>query len=592
MRTSEPNNVDPSGELSTVQPQKDPPGPSTSRAVEGITSIFVSHSQFDGSTLSISTDPASHALILLATVKPDSLDSGSAILPDDPAHLPTKNIGAGSSQNEANLPEGSSDHHSSNVGEAVASVMVGHGRPDRTGGGSSSAGPDDPSDPPSLEYGSLGAGNPGGLEDPKNGNGEVARVAGQSVYSDPNDPGGIVFGDVSIPLGQVATVAGVKVYNGPKGVAVGTSSAVPLPPLGSVEAAAMFTVGGEILTASLGKALLVDGTTISANGPAATFDGKTISIDTSGVVVDGSLITASPMLTYLSDSVSDTGLNSAGSSQVQVAYTDASGILHTAVEDLKFGKAARIDGSVTLNFNGPDMVVDGKTFNLASNKIFIDGSAESFDMTKDPSGYVEAEAVYMDAARSQHTLVGSMAGQSTAVIDGSITLTIGNSATVADGKTLSLVPGGLVIDGSTIPFSLPPDLSTSTKWDAVFTDAKGHMHTAVELDGQSNTAIIDGSIIITIGEKSTVIYGETLSLAPGGMVVDGTTHTFSILTSTSITGSSSPGSDAFATPTSGAGSSADGTSKATPSLGFSMRYFALTVITMVMNLGLAWFQKI
>ncbi|KAL9087734.1 MAG: hypothetical protein Q9165_006501 [Trypethelium subeluteriae] len=365
-------------------------------------------------------------------------------------------------------------------------------------------------------------------------------IGGQAVAADPNHPGGIIVGGASIGKGQATTVAGTVISNGAQGIIVGSSSTMPVPSpgAGAAPSAAVFTMLGQTYTAQPGKPVVVDGATISPGGPATTVGGQVISAGPSGVVIDGSSIAYSAAPSHTASATSSEytvqfsnipNVADSGSPAQQAAFTGASGKGFTAVEPANGASTAVLGNSITLSVGGSSTVIDGRTVSLAPSGLVVDGQTDTFTSgTYYPSSSGQI-AIYTDGQGHQHTAVEVIGKSSTAVIDGSVTLTAGGPATVLNGMTLTLASSGLVVDG-------PVPTPGAGEQNAVFTDASGRTHTAVEVGGASNTAVIDGSVTMTVGGSSTVLNGETLSLASTGLVVDGSTEAFTPAATSSATG--------------------------------------------------------
>ncbi|KAI9865358.1 MAG: hypothetical protein M1813_002247 [Trichoglossum hirsutum] len=95
--------------------------------------------------------------------------------------------------------------------------------------------------------------------------------------------------------------------------------------------------------------------------------------------------------------------------------------------------------------------------------------------------------------------------------------------------------GGLVIGGSTVPFSVPeptPIPPPSTVTGAVFT-ASDHPITAVQLPGSSGTIAI-GPTTLSVGGPAATIDGHVVSAEYNGIVVDGTAVQLSTILSDPI----------------------------------------------------------
>lgn len=132
--------------------------------------------------------------------------------------------------------------------------------------------------------------------------------------------------------------------------------------------------------------------------------------------------------------------------------------------------------------------------------------------------------MYTDGQGHVHTAIEALGESSTAVIDGSVMLTVGGSSIALNGMTLTLAPSGFVVDGPA-PTNAP--LSDAPVEGVIYTDGFGHTHAATEAIGDDRTAVIDGSITLTVGGHATVVSGEIISLASNDLIVDGTTESFS-----------------------------------------------------------------
>lgn len=118
------------------------------------------------------------------------------------------------------------------------------------------------------------------------------------------------------------------------------------------------------------------------------------------------------------------------------------------------------------------------------------------------------------------------------VIDGT-TVSAGGPAITFRGETISAASDGLMVDDSSVPLIT----QTPTVEDvAYFVDNHGVTHIVLANLGAS-TAVVDGSITLTVGRPGTSIDGEILSLASNGLVVDGTTESWSLTTMIMVNGS-------------------------------------------------------
>ena len=113
------------------------------------------------------------------------------------------------------------------------------------------------------------------------------------------------------------------------------------------------------------------------------------------------------------------------------------------------------------------------------------------------------------------TVTAAQQEESTVLIDGSTTATLGQSGVTLDGTTISAAGSGLVVGGTT----LQPVVTPSSA-DQVFT-FDGKTVTAAQQDG--HTVLLDGTATVSFGPSGATLGSNTISAASGGFVVDGTT---------------------------------------------------------------------
>ena len=124
----------------------------------------------------------------------------------------------------------------------------------------------------------------------------------------------------------------------------------------------MFTVNGQVFTAVPGSnsgIAVVDGTTLSVGGQAATVQGATISAAANGIVVDGSTIE----------------YGYAGSTPGPAVLTFGSNVATASA----IGPDVFAIGTVTLTAGGSDATISGHAVSAASTGVVIDGSSSSTD---------------------------------------------------------------------------------------------------------------------------------------------------------------------------------------------------------------------
>jgi len=339
--------------------------------------------------------------------------------------------------------------------------------------------------------------DPGTSTDPAAG---IATVGGQTLSAATGDIGGVVIGGQTLTPGQATVINNTPLSVGNGGTLVAGGATITLTSGQSQGTPiATFSVGGQQVTAQSGSPVVVGGSSLSAGGPAATISGDTISAGPAGVVVNGNTasFTATPVASLAEPS----------------ALFTAGGQTFTAQGGSADPNVATIDGTIVLTQSGSATVVDGQTLSLGNAGVVVDGTsvATLSNAVAEPSAIFTADG-------HTFTAVGDPSLSGTATIDGSILLTEGGSATVLHGETLSLGPTGIIVDGtSTAAFSFG-----SADASAILT-VDGHTLTAVHGSATTNVVTIDGSITLTPGGTASVVDGETLSLGPNGIVVNGTT---------------------------------------------------------------------
>ena len=206
---------------------------------------------------------------------------------------------------------------------------------------------------------------------------------------------------------------------------------------------------------------------------------------------------------------------------------------------------AVVIGSHTLDY-GSSTVIRGTTVSVGELGLVIDGQA--------------VQTIPMPTATGAIINLGSLPftaiDQSGHVVVGSRTLSPGGSAITVSGTTVTMAPSGLVVDGTTHSFSKMLDVAAKSgefslntavvtgtmEEQAIFTDGEGHVHTALEDLSGSKTAILDGSITLSVGGSAEKIDGETVSLGSNGLILDGTSSVEFAVVATAASASTSSGS--------------------------------------------------
>ena len=395
----------------------------------------------------------------------------------------------------------------------------------------------------------------------------------------PGSTGLVVIDGSTLSLGGAAlTVSGQTLSLGASGIiaaGAGVTTTIPFsaaPVESEVPGEAIITAGSRTLTAievpGTTGLVAINGHTISIGGSPMVMAGQTLSLAPSGIIAAGAGGTST--IPFSGAPV--------GSELPGEAVITAGSRTLTAVEVPGATGLVMINGH-TISIGGSPMVMAGQTFSLASSGIV---AANVGSTTIIPIGSatplftgLHGKAV-ITAASTTFTAMQVPGASGVVEIDGS-TISLGGAALTVGGYTLSLTGGGFVVSSSgqsaeTVAFSTATD---SVQEVASFT-AGGETHTVVENGDDPGQVVLDGSKTLSVGGSAVTISGATITLGPGGVLLDGTStlawHTTTAAASgrsgsrpesespastgsgATITGNSSPTSAAAsASSTSGAG---------------------------------------
>ncbi|KAK3657604.1 hypothetical protein LTR56_002379 [Elasticomyces elasticus] len=204
------------------------------------------------------------------------------------------------------------------------------------------------------------------------------------------------------------------------------------------------------------------------------------------------------------------------------------------VSDQAFTVHAVSDGivvnSVTISTNDPGLTaaeslfatVSGQRISIASDGIRIADSSIAIPpllQNTEPVGTTVSGAV-LTMASSTVTAVLDPTASGVVVIDGPVSLTAGEPASMVNGMLLSATEGGIIAGGSFVPASGISSLNYEVVSGAHITASSGTF--AFELDSTAgNIAIVEGSVSLTVGGPARTLSGVAVSAAQGGIVVDG-----------------------------------------------------------------------
>ncbi|KAL9091298.1 MAG: hypothetical protein Q9165_004932 [Trypethelium subeluteriae] len=269
-------------------------------------------------------------------------------------------------------------------------------------------------------------------------NGGSFLIGGQTLV-----PGGIITAGGSTiilsPSGQAAVANINGVSQTLSTVFVGSGS----PPSGAI-----LTIGSQVVTASAfnGPGVVAIGSqTLTQGSAAATVAGQIVSLGQNGLVVGGTQtapISALESGTALPSASSEAVFNIGAQAVTAVNPAGSSGIV--------------VVGSQTLTLGGADTTISGQEVSLASGGLVLGGSS-TVPLSTIPTIPTNAVAsVIFTGADGAVQTAFSLPGSDGIAVIGGATLSAGGSAATIDGQAVSDANGGLVVGGSTIPFSTMP----------------------------------------------------------------------------------------------------------------------------------------
>ena len=315
-------------------------------------------------------------------------------------------------------------------------------------------------------------------------------IGKQSIAADPSNSEGIIVAGQAPQPGAPTTIdqTPVSIDRGGTlavGSIIGQVSPVPAP------LAAVVTIGSNTYAVSSGNPLVIGSSTISVGGPVATVSGQAVSLDPQGIVV-GSSIVAYP----------------AAPSRGENAAVTIGGNIYTASS----GRPLVI-GSSTLSAGGLVETIDGQRVSVGVDGVIIDSSTIAYSSAAVPVG---GDGTVITIGGHTYRVSSGVP-----LVIGSTTLSEGGPSVTIDGQRVSIRPQGVVIGSTTEAYAasgphseLPQAAVTLGSQD----------YTALESSGK----VVLGSITLTNGGPAQTISGQIFSAAPSGIVVDGTTQSFSM----------------------------------------------------------------
>ncbi len=271
--------------------------------------------------------------------------------------------------------------------------------------------------------------------------------------------GGYSIADTTIqPNNPAITVHGMPISLGSSVLVVGLSTLS----LETGNTNGVLLAGGIKFTPLDPGRILLDGNSLSVNGPATIVSGTTVSLGSSGIVIAEQTFAFS---TPAPEVVAPSTLTIAGQTITQL------------------GSSRVIIDGVTLSVNGVGKTVHGTVLSLASSGIVINGQTYTLP-TPAPDVVPKPDEIYTIADQTIRLLGGS-----SAIVDGML-LSVNGPAETVSGKTISLASSGIIVDGQSYPL---PSLPLKTA---------------------SNAVVIDGTTLVA-GGPAIAISGTTLMLVSG-----------------------------------------------------------------------------
>ena len=323
------------------------------------------------------------------------------------------------------------------------------------------------------------------------------------------------------------------------------------------------TVGGQpISTDPFNPSGVIIGGRPLTPGQATIINGHTASVASSGVIViDGySTIPIHASVTALGAANPDAQLPSSSSSISSQPYAiltlDSSAI--TVAPMSGSSSVFIIDGS-SLTVGGAPAVIDGRTLSAASSGIVVQGSngASTVQFSSAAGSGLDAGAAESGAVLTlgpQGSLVTAtpVAGPSGVYRVGGTEITVGGTAAIYDGQTVSAAPGGVVVEGSNEDAYMAAFSSMGSRsgnqGEVIFT-ANGHTYNAQEINiNGKEVAIMSGAglsqpVTMTIGGAAVTTDRMTLSAASSAIMIDGSMAAFSSVVAAQVEATLTLGGD-------------------------------------------------
>ncbi|TKA22209.1 hypothetical protein B0A50_08321 [Salinomyces thailandicus] len=283
----------------------------------------------------------------------------------------------------------------------------------------------------------------------------------------------------------------------------------------------------------------VDGSTITAVQAASTsiaiLADATLSIDGSGISLgDTKVSLASEGLVVVEASGTGTvafaaGLETASADGESLLTFEAGGSTITA--SLAEGSAVDLNGATTLSRDGSAIHVDGATLRLVSQGVEV-AEGKGTTTVQLPGGTDSPDAGAILIPSGTATITASAVGSTAVALGDGKTLFQGSPASTIGNEILSLGPSGLVIQGPastntlalhSLSTTFPGPASTGSlprqqEIKATITAADTTLTVSADPQDPANV-VIKGMTLSPSGSALTLEGGETISLAPSGLLL-------------------------------------------------------------------------
>ena len=426
-------------------------------------------------------------------------------------------------------PVDPSDSYSPSI--PVVDPSLSSNKPDPATSAQSSAGTVDgtPTVPTSRESndGSSIAHNPGSSPSGAVVASEVVSMLAESTSEHPSatDPGGVLAS--LLAGGTSARASDPSDHASTTGVSTGSYEPASQDPALSSYAAkpsaistqparpsAVATVAGHTIDAdpSVSNAVVINGATLSAGDPGTVIGSTLVTVLPGGLLGVGNSAYQIPTASAVQQS--------GPSFEAQVSVNG-----HTLTAHPVAGSSgAMVIGQSTLSVGGPALSTDGATLSAVSDGIVVlsSGTTRTVALTADRRNIVNEAEVTLGTAVL--TASQALSDPSHAIVDG-ITLSVGGSALVTQGQTVSLGPSGVLSENGT-PKPWRTDVVSAS---GVSSTGPAIFEAVVTTDGVTFTVLQAGSAMILEDATSTATIAQGSAATFDGLTISAATDGHNVI---------------------------------------------------------------